>query len=131
MDGVVEIMTGRERRRRWSTQEKLCIVAETHEPGTRVGDVAARHGVCASLVFTWRRQMRQGVLAAAEVPTFVPVQMLQAPASAVAAASQPASSPSRMPTGLIEIELGGGRQVRVGSDVNLAALRRVLAALGE
>jgi hypothetical protein len=29
----------------------------------------------------------------------------------------------------MEIELGDGRQVRVGSDVNLAALRRVLRAL--
>jgi transposase len=43
------------------------------------------------------------------------------------------SAPARpsVPSGLIEIELGNGRQVRVGSDVNLAALRRVLAALGE
>jgi hypothetical protein len=30
---------------------------------------------------------------------------------------------------LIEIELGDGRRVRVGRDVNLAALRRVLTAL--
>jgi len=30
---------------------------------------------------------------------------------------------------LIEIELGNGQQVRVGSDVNLVALRRVLTAL--
>jgi hypothetical protein len=34
-----------------------------------------------------------------------------------------------VPSGLMEIELGDGRQVRVGSDVNLAALRRVLTAL--
>ena len=40
----VEIVTGRERRRRWSVEDKLRIVAETHEPGARVGDVAARHG---------------------------------------------------------------------------------------
>jgi len=30
---------------------------------------------------------------------------------------------------VIEIELGDGRQVRVGADWNQAALRRVLAAL--
>jgi transposase len=35
----------------------------------------------------------------------------------------------RSQAGLIEIELGDGRRVRVGSDVNLAALRRVLIAL--
>lgn len=33
MDGVVEIITGRERRRRWSQQDKVRIVAETNEPG--------------------------------------------------------------------------------------------------
>ncbi len=132
MDGVVEIITGRERRRVWSTPDKLRIVAETHEPGARVGDVAARHGVCASLVFTWRRQVRQGVLTAAEVPTFVPVRMLEpaAAASIVAVSAPAAPSPPAVPSGLIEIELGDGRRVRVGSDVNLPALRRVLAALG-
>jgi hypothetical protein len=34
-------------------------------------------------------------------------------------------------TGVIEIELANGQHVRVGSDVNLRALRRVLAALRE
>ena len=103
MDGVVEIITGRERRRRWGTQDKLRIVAETHEPGARVGDVAARHGVCASLVFTWRRQVLQGVLTAAEVPTFVPVRMLEPATTAVAAPSLMAPSSAAAPTGLIEI----------------------------
>ena len=37
MDGVVAIVTGRERRRRWSAQDKLRIVAETHEPGAMRG----------------------------------------------------------------------------------------------
>lgn len=136
MDGVVEIITGRERRRRWSTEFKLRIVAETQEPGTQVRVVAARHGVCESLVFTWRRQVRDGVLTAPEMPIFMPVQMLEAPLSTVGsvhperslASASSATSP-RPQTGLIEIELGGGRQVRVGSDVNLAALRRVLTAL--
>ena len=54
MDGTIEIITGRERRRRWSTSEKLRIVAETYEQGATVGDVAARHGAYRSLVFTWR-----------------------------------------------------------------------------
>ena len=65
MDGVVEIITGRERRRRWSLQDKLRLVAETHEPGAAVGAVAARHDVCESLLYAWRRQVRGGVLTAA------------------------------------------------------------------
>src|SRR5271165_4477757 len=62
MDGVVEVITGRERRRRWSVEQKLQVVGETQEPGARVSQVAARHGVCESLVFSWRRQAREGVL---------------------------------------------------------------------
>ncbi len=62
MDGVVEIFTGRERRRRWSLQDKVRIFAETNEPGSMIRAVAARHGVCESLLFTWRRQAREGLL---------------------------------------------------------------------
>ena len=40
MDGTAGIITGRERRRRWSTSEKLRIVAETYDQGATVGDVA-------------------------------------------------------------------------------------------
>ena len=75
MDGVVEIITGRERRRRWSAEDKLRLVAEMAEPGTRVRAVAARHGVCESLLFAWRRQVRDGLLRAPEMPVFMPVQM--------------------------------------------------------
>ncbi len=53
MDGVMEIITGRERRRRWSVQDKLRLVAEMVEPGARVRAITARHGVCESLLFTW------------------------------------------------------------------------------
>ena len=132
MEGVMELITGRERRRRWSPADKLRIVAESHEPGALIRAVAARHGVCESLVFTWRRQVRDGVLAAPEMPVFMPVQMLETPVPTAATQLSPSSGPvpsARPSSGLIEIELGNGHQVRVGSDVNLAALRRVLAAL--
>ena len=63
-DGTVEIITGKERRRRWSVEEKLRIVAEAEEPGARITEVAARHEVYPSLLFNWRRQMREGRLGA-------------------------------------------------------------------
>ncbi|QKE93085.1 transposase (plasmid) [Lichenicola cladoniae] len=136
MDGVMEIITGREGRRRWSTADKLRIVAETQEPGVAIRAVAARHDICESLLFTWRRQVREGVLrAASDMAMFMPVQMIGvAPTESMPSNSAPHSvAPMRsVPTsGLIEIELGNGRHVRVGSDVNLGALRRVLAALRE
>ena len=137
MDGVVEIITGRERRRRWSVEEKLRIVAETQAVGAQVSAVAARNGLCDSLVYTWRRQAREGVLIPPETPMFVPVRTLEAANSAPEPPEdpermlKPRSSGARSPThaGMIEIELGDGRRIRVDNDVNLAALRRVLQAL--
>jgi transposase len=69
------------------------------------------------------------VLVAPEVPFFMPVKMFETPRPAPTTPPDSSPPPARPPSGLIEIELGNGQQVRVGSDVNLAALRRVLAAL--
>jgi transposase len=129
MEGVMELITGRERRRRWSAADKLLIIAETREAGARINAVAARHGICESLIYTWRRQVREGVLVAPEMPVFVPVRMFKTPQPLTTTQSGSVAAPARPPSGLIEIELGNGRQIRVGSDVNLAALRRVLTAL--
>ena len=115
MDGVVEIITGREGRRRWSTADKLRIVAETQEPGAAIRAVAARHDVCESLLFTWRRQVREGVLPASPD---MPVQMIAAPPATMPSEAAPRPAPSTRSTpasGLIENELGKGRHVRVGS----------------
>ena len=73
--GTIEIITGRERRRRWSVEEKLRLVAETEEAGARVTEVAARHGVYPGLLFTWRRQARDGQLVALAPVSFVPVRI--------------------------------------------------------
>jgi transposase len=134
MDGVVELVTGRERRRRWSIEDKLRLVAETHEPGAGVRSVAVQHGVCESLLFTWRRQVSDGVLVAPEMPMFMLVQMVGAGGTNLGLSHReprgaPPSPSVRPHPGLIEIDLGNGSQLRVGSDVNLAALRRVLVAL--
>ena len=137
MDGAVEIITGHERRRRWSTEDKLRIVAETREPGAQIKAVAARNRLCESLVYTWRRQERAGVLASSEIPMFVPVRALEAvnPAPMPSAdldrpiEPQPGALHRASHAGTIEIDLGDGRRIRVGNDVNVMALRRVLQAL--
>lgn len=134
MDGVMEIITGRERRRRWRAAEKLRIVAEAAEPEAVMRAVAARHGICESLLFTWRRQARAGILRAVETPAFVPVQAFDAPRNTAVpppcASDRTASSVgSSVPSGLIEITLPDGISVKVGRDVALTTLRRVMAAL--
>lgn len=39
------VLSGPERRRRWSTAEKLAIIQETYEPNATVSIVARRHDI--------------------------------------------------------------------------------------
>jgi transposase len=114
----IEVL-GTERRRCWSLQDKLRIVEETLQPGVTVTEVARRHGLAPSVVFTWRRLAREGRLGDAG-PAFVPVKITSVPGQ-----TAPMVSSSRR-TGLIEIILGRGRRIRVDRDVDADALRRVL-----
>ena len=61
----VEVITGVQRRRRWTPEQKVRIVEETYLPGMSVSLVARQHGVAANQLFSWRRQMAQGALTAA------------------------------------------------------------------
>ena len=56
----VEVITGVARRRRFSIDLKLAVVAETMQPGMSVSYVARRHGLSPSLVFRWRQLMNEG-----------------------------------------------------------------------
>ena len=49
-------MTGGERRRHWSQDERARILSEIAEPGAMVAEVARRADVCTSLVYKWRRE---------------------------------------------------------------------------
>jgi transposase len=82
---------GAERRRRWSYDEKVRLVEETLQAGETVCCVARRHGVAHSLLFTWRRQARQGRLSGDAAPARVPVEITPV-AAPIPSAPQPASS---------------------------------------
>ena len=60
-----EVLSGVQRRRRWTPEEKVQIVEETYLPGMSVSLVARRHGIAGSQLFNWRRLMAQGALTAA------------------------------------------------------------------
>ncbi|GLJ00618.1 transposase [Sphingobium sp. BS19] len=61
----VDVITSVQRRRRWSTEEKIRIVEETYIPGNSVSLVARQHGIASNQLFNWRRLMAQGALTAA------------------------------------------------------------------
>jgi transposase len=124
----MEILTGVERRRRWRLEEKLRIVAELEQPGASFADVARRHEVSRGLLWNWRRQVRRGELVPEPMAVFTPVQITADPPLALPAPS-PRKAASAAEDSRIEITLPDGTCVRVGADVGLATLRRVMAAV--
>jgi transposase len=128
-----EVLGDIERRRRWSSDDKTRMVEETLAPGATVTDVARRNGVSVSLLFTWRRQARidPGI---EKTPNFVPLRV-SAPAKEenaaelVLASTAPPPVPARR-SGMIEIDLGNRRRVRVcGAQFDAEALARIIEIL--
>ena len=60
----VEVITGVQRRRRWTPEEKLDWVRRTMEPGMSVSLVAREAGITASQLFQWRKAYTEGSLVA-------------------------------------------------------------------
>ncbi len=136
----IEVIAGRERRRRWTADQKREIAAESLQPGVSPVMVARRHGISSGLLYTWRQRLLCGALGAVAdtKPRFVRVDVVAGPpqleaatpaAPQLAPPATPLVSPTAGPDGRIEIMLSGGAKVRVDAQVNEVALRRVLAAL--
>lgn len=101
------------RRRRWSDEAKLRIVAEAFESGISVSTAARRHAVDPSQIYDWRRQLFRRI---PKGGGFVPV---------VVTREVPVSSS----LGQMEIVCGNGRRIIVDRDVDVAALLRVLVGI--
>ena len=77
----IEVFTGAGRRREWSPEQKAAILAESYAGTSSVCDVARRHGLTPTQLFTWRRAARgQAAGVADQNPEFVPA-VLEAPIS--------------------------------------------------
>jgi transposase len=103
------------RRRHWSDEEKLAILKETTQPGAIVAAVARRYGIGTGQLYTWRKQLLRGAMAG-----FVPVELMS---SAVPG--------ELVGTGRIDIRAQGGMTVSIDRMVDRAALKLVLAVVGE
>ena len=88
----VEVITGVERRRDWTDEEKLAIIAESCQDGAVISEVARRHGLRPQQLFTWRNGFRKREAArrlCGGTPAFAPV-LISSARAAVAAAEAPA-----------------------------------------
>ena len=61
----IEVLSGLQRRRRWSAAEMVAIAAETYEPGMTVSLVAGRYEIAPSQLLTSRKLASQGALTVA------------------------------------------------------------------
>jgi transposase len=121
----VSILSGPERRRRWSTVEKLRIVEESQAASANVVDVARRHDVHPNLLTVWRRQARTGSLGAVRAPQ----QESEVQFAAVSVAPEPSGWATCAGTGTIEIAFASGVQLRITGAVDPATLTAAVAAL--
>ena len=134
VDACIEVFTAKARRRVWSDEDKVRIVAESYGDGAgSVCDMVRRMGICPSQLFTWRRQLRAPV-ALIDPPLFVPV-VVEAPA-AVAAPSDRSHQPgrgarrSRRAASAAPIEVSmDGISARIGLSADAALFTAVLDAL--
>ena len=96
--GQITVFGGPERRRRWSDEERVQILAEAFAPGAFVAQVARRHDVSTGLIYTWRRKFRRRSDAPTAVAGF---------AEAVVVEDCPVELPTVQPTIVVDLARGG------------------------
>jgi transposase len=111
------ILTGPERRRRWSAEDRCRILQAAFSPGAVVSDVARQYDVCTTLIYKWRQQAR----ARAEPVAFASVVMADKP-------SPPARTmAARAP--VITVDLGNKGRVSIDAAASSALVTATLRAL--
>ena len=119
------VLPGPERRRRWTTTEKLRIVEESLGAGISVVEFARQRDLHPNLVHTWRWQARKGYLAESSSGEahFAPVAMVPA-----AEGMRPLAS-ERNCSAVVELVLRNGRVLRLPENVTPAHAARLADVL--
>ena len=108
------LITGPERRRVWTEDQKLAVLSAAFSPGAKVAEVARRADVCTSLIYRWRRDFTAGTPMG-----FAPALLTDdRPIGAVVA-----------PTPTIVVEFPGDRRVKIDAGADPAMVAAILRAL--
>ena len=118
--GRMTLITGGERRRRWSDEDRARILAAVEAPGAVLAEVSRREDVCTSLIYQWRRDAR----AEANVAGFSEVVLANAPRASM---TTPALT-NQPEHGGILVELNGAR-IQISANTPSAVIAATLKAL--
>ena len=120
--GQVTVFSGPERRRRWSDDERLRILAEAFPPGACVAEVCRRYDFSSALIYTWRRKLREAHAEPASddvsAPGFAEAVMIE-DVEVAHSGLQPA----------IVIDLARGRRISIFASASPALVATALKAL--
>ena len=111
----VMVMTGPQRRRRWSDAERVEVLEAVFAPGAVVADVARQFDVATSLIYKWRREH-----AAQSQPAFLPAMIVGPPGGA---------EPPGGCDGAIVVHLADGARVVISAGAPAALVGATLKAL--
>jgi transposase len=118
----VEVLSGAERRRRWSLEEKMRIVAEAAAPGSSVSEVARRHDISRQNIYQWRCELKQQAVCPTGKAVFLPVEVTEdEPGRGVGCSGD-------APSHRVEIGLRNGRTLRIAADIPDRVLVRLIRA---
>lgn len=130
----VEVLTGTERRRTYTSTEKVRMVEEAFRPGVVVTEAARRLGVHESLLYRWRGLMKDSGTAVAEPSSFVAVTITPEPTITeppVLEPPEPLPPPTAPVTSsaILEVILPSGARLRLEGPVDPALAAAVVGAL--
>ena len=114
----ITLLTGPERRRRWSDDERRRILAAAFTPGAVVSTISRQFEVATSLIYKWRQQALAGATGAGAAAGFAPAVMLPEPVATM-----------RADLTAIVVELSNGARLRIGAHASAALVMATLRAL--
>lgn len=122
-----------QKKRFWSDEEKVSICAQTCAPGVSVAQVARRYAMNTNLIHKWLRDPKfapdREIIAdeVAETPCFLPVEIVDRPATEERGTACAAKTTSGHST--IEIDIAGGHRLRIIGGYDPEALARLIRGL--
>jgi transposase len=109
------VVVGPERRRRFTEDQKLAILAAAFAPGARVTDVARQADICTGVIYRWRRTYMAGSGSGG----FAQAVVVDAQASGGSHGAEPA----------MVVEFSGGARVSIAAGAPAGLVTAALHAL--